>query len=248
MVEQLQNGQWQMTPQGIAVSQDGQLLDGQHRLTAIAKSGISAQMVVAYNVPDECIAVLDTGRKRTPGDAFSIFGVTDPSLSAASTRIYELWRKCHHLVWTSTLLNLSNQDLYERYQEFGEARANFARRIANKSNSEYRPLIKSVCYAFVLCLQDAGYSEQVIEKFFYMLSSGIGLTEGQPIYAFRKLISNGHFQDKKCDYKLRQRFFACLIKLFNYELDGERIVQFKEPKGLPMPLVTPAQARDALAA
>lgn len=43
------NKRYQLTHQGIAIGVDGTLLDGQHRLLAIAKAGISVPIVIATN-------------------------------------------------------------------------------------------------------------------------------------------------------------------------------------------------------
>lgn len=46
----LSSGSWSMTHQGVAFDKNGNLADGQHRLMAIVKSGISVNMVVAWGV------------------------------------------------------------------------------------------------------------------------------------------------------------------------------------------------------
>lgn len=36
----MRRGEWKLTHQGIALGQDGQVVDGQHRLSAIVESGV----------------------------------------------------------------------------------------------------------------------------------------------------------------------------------------------------------------
>ena len=64
----MRRGEWKATHQGIAFSISGKLIDGQHRLMAIVKSGISQLMLVVYDVPDDAFSVLDIGVKRTISD------------------------------------------------------------------------------------------------------------------------------------------------------------------------------------
>lgn len=45
------NGQWASTHQGIAFNERGELIDGQHRLTAIAQSGKTIRMLVTTGIP-----------------------------------------------------------------------------------------------------------------------------------------------------------------------------------------------------
>ena len=67
--DDLRRGNWKLTHQGVAVSPDGRLLDGQHRLSAIVQSGVAAQMVVALDVPESAYLVIDRGKPRLLADA-----------------------------------------------------------------------------------------------------------------------------------------------------------------------------------
>jgi hypothetical protein len=68
----IRRGAFQMTHQGIAIATDGTLLDGQHRLHAIVRTGISCQMVVATDCDKELYELIDRGRTRTTADALHI--------------------------------------------------------------------------------------------------------------------------------------------------------------------------------
>lgn len=65
---------WNLTHQGIAISEDGFLIDGQHRLQAVKESGRSIPMVVVLNVPKESMVTVDTGITRSVSDAARITG------------------------------------------------------------------------------------------------------------------------------------------------------------------------------
>lgn len=62
-------GEWQLTHQGVAISDTGKLLDGQHRLKAIMETGISAEMQVSFGLSDDAFKVIDRGSPRTMSDA-----------------------------------------------------------------------------------------------------------------------------------------------------------------------------------
>jgi len=68
----MRRGEWKLTHQGIAISRSGRLLDGQHRLMAIAQSGIPCKMLVVTDAPDDSFPVLDLGAKRSLADATGI--------------------------------------------------------------------------------------------------------------------------------------------------------------------------------
>lgn len=64
----IKTGEWRATHQGIAFSESGSLLDGQHRLMAIVKADIPVMMLVTYGLPDQSFSAIDSGIKRTDVD------------------------------------------------------------------------------------------------------------------------------------------------------------------------------------
>ena len=65
---ELRLGEWVPTAHGIGFDTNGVLIEGQHRLTAIAESCITATLLVCYNLPPESKNKHDTGCKRTLAD------------------------------------------------------------------------------------------------------------------------------------------------------------------------------------
>lgn len=65
-------GKWRFNPQPIVFGSDGNLLDGQHRLTMVIRTGISATMVVWFGVPPVAREVMDTGAMRSLSDVAGI--------------------------------------------------------------------------------------------------------------------------------------------------------------------------------
>lgn len=68
----MERGKWKLTHQGIAFDQEGNLVDGQHRLFAIFKSRKTIRMLVFRGVDPETFAVVDAGRNRNHGDIVDI--------------------------------------------------------------------------------------------------------------------------------------------------------------------------------
>jgi hypothetical protein len=69
-------GKWQPHHQGIAFSEDGKLLDGQHRLQAIVDSGVSVPLRVTTGVPQTAFITIDTGLKRLGADVLEVPNVS----------------------------------------------------------------------------------------------------------------------------------------------------------------------------
>lgn len=70
--KQMAAGEWQVTHQGIAFDENGNLCDGQHRLAAIVKSGIAVEMMVTQGVARGKFTAFDTGVGRTISDVTGV--------------------------------------------------------------------------------------------------------------------------------------------------------------------------------
>lgn len=74
LAEEMRSGRWRLTHQGIAFSPNRVLLDGQHRLWAVAMSGVTVPMRIFVNLPEEIMEAVDTGRIRTNDQIISLGG------------------------------------------------------------------------------------------------------------------------------------------------------------------------------
>jgi hypothetical protein len=64
LANEIRQGRWRLSPQGIAFGDNGQLLDGQHRLRAIIEAGIAVKMLVVFDSPLGNFPILDRGVSR----------------------------------------------------------------------------------------------------------------------------------------------------------------------------------------
>ena len=72
-------GGWNLTHQGIGFDEQGELIDGQHRLMAIVMANVPVKMLVTYGVKhtDGEALTIDMGRKRTTLNIMQISGIDD---------------------------------------------------------------------------------------------------------------------------------------------------------------------------
>jgi hypothetical protein len=76
-------GDWRLNHQGIAITPDGKLGDGQHRLIACAESGVAIEVYVTSDVPLDVIhGTTDMTKPRTPGQALTMAGVDNGKMLA----------------------------------------------------------------------------------------------------------------------------------------------------------------------
>lgn len=76
MASDMVAGLWKLTHQGIAIAHDGRLLDGQHRLHAVIKSGARIATMVFRGCDPDAFDVMDRGIRRTLPDVLN----ADPRL------------------------------------------------------------------------------------------------------------------------------------------------------------------------
>lgn len=83
----MRDGRFRHTHQGIAFDSSGRVLDGQHRLLAIIKSGCTVTLQVHLGLSADAFDVIDIGHKRGHGDILGIAGVKNSSRVASAVRV-----------------------------------------------------------------------------------------------------------------------------------------------------------------
>lgn len=83
LILQMKKGLFHATGESIKIDENGVLVDGQHRLQAIVKTGKEFQLPVVRGLSPEAFKYIDTGKKRTAADVLGIDGVPNPTRVAA---------------------------------------------------------------------------------------------------------------------------------------------------------------------
>ena len=90
MVNDIKSGRFETTHQPIAIAEDGELIDGQHRLTAIVESQIPVELFVAYNAPRS--TKIDIGKIRDARTALYMAGLVEKDSKEYGKSTYPLVR------------------------------------------------------------------------------------------------------------------------------------------------------------
>lgn len=106
---QMKIGEWKLTAQGISISDEGVLIDGQHRLAAIVKSKKTIMIPVSTGLNyNDVFKVYDTGIKRTAADALHISGVKYSSKIASTIKRQLVLRN-------GAKTKVTNKDIHDQY-------------------------------------------------------------------------------------------------------------------------------------
>ncbi len=91
--EQIRDGEWIVSPDAIAFSYTGKLINGQHRLKAVLRAEESAKHIVTSGLQPEAFKIADVGVKRTGADVLRIEGFKSAEEMAAVCRLLALWKQ-----------------------------------------------------------------------------------------------------------------------------------------------------------
>lgn len=221
---------WQVTHQGIAFNSDGQLMDGQHRLSAIVKAKKPVHILVTYGVNDESMPVIDSGSARTAADALGLkHGTPSPSAASAAIKNYLIYCKYPSGVWSHIIVP-TNSEVCSYYEENTDL-VNKAVQTALACRRRFKYITRTAVATVFLIVHREGGDVLRYEEFIESLSKGSNLEEGSPLIAYRNFLMNGGNTHR---YK-QQAGIARLIQCFNYWQKNRQIKSFRGCKFPPMP-------------
>lgn len=163
----------------ICIDEEGNILDGQHRLLAIVESGVPLkEAIVVRGLKPEAFATIDSGRPRTNGDRLSLMGIKNSSSIAACARAFLLYQ----IGDLSYSTRISNVDILDTAKEHAELFRK-AQTMAHDINKAMRGQPAVYASTLAMCIQ---YDRAQTEDFVQGVISGANLKEGDPRLALRK--------------------------------------------------------------
>jgi len=198
-------GRWRDSPQGIAFDEHGRLYDGQHRLHAVIKSGVTVWMSITRHVSEDVFPVTDTNIPRTFGDVLAtMYGIK------RAVRVGALVRVLHRLdLWPMREEKPSNEallktlDLYEPVVTL----------TMSHMSSHSLPTSVWGALAWVHRLDSAK-----VDAAMHKLSTGLNCLDGDPIMCLRN-----YFDRHKPSQKEAEVVTQYALTAMRSELDGKHI-------------------------
>ncbi|KZM70782.1 hypothetical protein [Nocardia terpenica] len=218
-------GLWTFAADPIRFDVEGHLIDGRHRLVALAGCAppLSLPFLVVRGLPTEAQLVMDQGRKRNAGQQLSMLGVKNATTIAAGVRIL--------LLWDSGLLFRDNKlatritvPIIQQWVSGNPGPVEFVNdRLSLIVSTDAAP---SVATAFAL--KTGAAAADITELFFRELHDLTGLAEGSPILAldrrFRRL------RRESITMPIRDQL-ALFIQAWNAWLANKTVAKFQRPRG-----------------
>ena len=219
--EEMKNRTWQDNGEAIKFGKDGKLLDGQHRLTAIVRSG---ECVGMYVIRDVDATVFDRPRPRTAAQTVKANGLTGACADTQAISAFSI-------ILRGVLGYAKGVQQMGLIVEYAKANAsefnNMAQSgvISGHGLTRYAPVVLAYW-----CLYLSGVSVESLAEFTKVVNTGfpvVGKDDSSPAIVLRNMLINR----KQANDPTYRTFYSATIDAFNDFQDNAHRVrnyQFNE--------------------
>lgn len=213
LMRDMQEGRWQCNGEPLIFDADGNVLDGQHRLHAIVRSGVTIETYVVWGMAPSVMPTLDRGSLRSMGDVLGMDGESNRAQLAAA--LVWLWADAH-----GGLQSYHNPtgkptigELQETLARHPTVRASCAP--ANLSRLLLIPGLGTALH-YLFSKKDAALATW----FLMTLGSGEQLTKTDGLYQLRERLSKNRLDRRKLS---SVEIAALTIKAWNAHRTGAKV-------------------------
>lgn len=217
----MESGRWHFEGAPLRLSKTSKLLDGRHRLTALANTvpEIEIDFLVVTGLDDSTQLFMDQGQARTVSQQLRLINIPNPTLCSSAGKLYLDWTRNRLFRSTSRGCTskpeisqwvIDNQELLSKLSDVPLGRIDAP---------------KSVVGAFALAVLQVNPVKGM--EFFNRLASGAELHEGDPILALDRRLRNV----RKFGQRLSSReYLALLIRAWNSWIMGDVVHKLQVPR------------------
>lgn len=207
-------GAWAFPTSFIGFGPDGDLVNGQHTLWGVVEGDKPIETLVIYNVPDDAIAAMDRGLKRSLADTLHGEGLPKPRDLQSTIRV--CWRWERDLLIHNRRMPTDVECLAWLEANPGAVDATVAANPVQRKAKLKKSVIAPVFYRALLI--DAEAAGTWLDQ----LLSGVGLDEGSPTLKLREYGVASQVRKDRQTYDL-----AVAVKSWNAHVTGARIYHLR---------------------
>lgn len=194
-------GNWVMNGEAIQFDTNGDLINGQHRLTACVRSGKSFKSLIVANLPPEVVMTIDSGATRSAGDALHFKDVPSGNSIAAASRYAMIFRDPKLIAKSYT-----HSEIWAFYQANGAIAKGV--RVTTTATAGMRSILAALYY-----ISDV-VSPHVTEEFAEAWVHGAG-ERGNPVLTCREKVYKAIISGKPMSTRDKMKLAAySLVKLY----------------------------------
>ncbi|MGW4126250.1 hypothetical protein [Nocardia sp. NPDC004711] len=220
------SGRWRFNGEAIKFGPDGELLDGQHRLQAIARTtGMRFPMLIVRGLSPDTQVTMDQGAKRTPSDQLTITGITshNTSMVAAALRVYMVWMEGNLFGDIVRGAGVSTT----RVVEFATAYPELVT-IADRFTVVAKRLKARPAVACAVAMRLSEIDAPAAAEFVRLWDSGAGLAADSPILALRDRLDSIRVNRLRVSDRDQ---IGLIVTAWNLWRRGRAVTKLQRPKG-----------------
>jgi hypothetical protein len=217
----LSEKEWELTGDAVVFDDQGVLINGQHRLTAVVVSKISAQFLVLRGVPSKAQEVMDQGLSRNLSDQLHRRGVQYNTIVAGALNwLYQMdyIERTGKVHYSDPSLRPSLRELLHLYENNTELSAEAKTMNKLVYYLKVRPGPTTALYHRLLAVDRAD-----AEIFFKQLQEGTGLAKNDPIWRLREWCVNDTLSRRATGRAPTYRYVAMTLKAWNFWREGKPV-------------------------
>ncbi len=219
--EALEDGDFVFVGDPIRLDSNGQLMDGQHRLSAVVKSGIAIDMVVVRGVPADRYDVIDSGKSRRMADVLSGDG------HSATHRLGGLLAAVYwHDTGGKRFAN-NAESRRARRNPVLLAEATTAQPIADRVYKALDGLPSLAYFGLAVVLFRRVATAADVDRFVSGVADDSGLDRGDPRKAAREWLIRESSASRAHTELNRTEMLAVLIAAWNAFRRGKQVIRFQ---------------------
>lgn len=210
------DGKWGKISGSIVFDEDGNLIDGQHRLHAQVEAGVDITWLVTRNASKEDIKNIDTGIPRSAADYLHFMADEQNVQVMAGTA--RLCMKYEGDKLGSTRYQPAPGEIVDWVSEHREIRhsVDMGLRFYNKAVSRISPSVMGGAHWVIAQANDIGTADEFLYRMMYLTNE----KDGSPIIALMKKVNDAR---EKRHYIQPRDMLSLVIKVWNYDAKGESV-------------------------
>ena len=226
LVEQMKKGLFLENGESIVFDNNNKLLDGQHRLMAIAKAGLSFHIPVVRGVMKNTMATYDTGKNRSSIDVLGLNGFKNCGTLSSFVKLiykYEIKQsKAKFVNAYNRTETLTNQQILDFCKENNDWVQEIIRNVANIYNKPTTKFLGVANLSFIAYLIGGKNPSSKVYDFIKNIY-GITRQDGTATsYLYSKLYNSKINKEPLSFYWI----LGMSIKAWNFYLDGNPAVKY----------------------
>lgn len=193
LARSMELGEFQFVADPIRIAASGRLLDGQHRLAAVVRSGLPQTMLVVSGLDEDSQQYMDIGKLRTPADAVKL-EFPDKKYADKWSAIARLLIQWDAAGMPTEILKPATPEIIQYIRDHDAE----LERAVDAGNAVRRGIRTgcSVAVAGTVFYLAEQRDATLAHDFWRRLSTGAGIEIGEPVYALRTALQHRRERDR----------------------------------------------------